>query len=243
MARRNPIIEAEYEDDGEQELGLPDDFDDGDEETFDAATGTDALTDEEVVEEVQRMDAGRREQVEKSRQRGRANTKGQRTVHQSASKQDARARTPKRERQVEWSPANTLDAPPPRPGMDQRWIRFQLADKNDPRNWSRKMREGWAVRKLDTVSDEYSPPTVSAGQLGEVIGVGDLILCERPVEMGRSRKRYFRRKYERQMAAAERRHVDKVSKADHPISITHPTERPTVGRGTRRRAPVQGDDE
>lgn len=232
MAKRNPIVEADY-DEGE-ELSL-DDFEEGEFDPDEA----DEETDEDVEAALAEMEEAQRRQVQQSRQRGKAPSKGVRKGHQTPAQKVARARAPARQREVLWEPANTLDAPPARPGMEQRWIRFQLADKDDPRNMSRKLRERWAPRKLDTVTEDYAPPTLKHGQMGTVIGVGDLILCERPAEIGRARKKFFRDKAARQQAAAARHHVDKVMRGDHPITVHNPTEAPTVGRGTRRRAPVQ----
>jgi hypothetical protein len=247
--KRNPITEAfsRLEDDPEAFDPSTDELEgeeDADAEEFVSDSDAGEYTDEDVIEEVEQFDQARREAVENSRQRGRSATRaprGQRPARQTAAKAAVRARTPQRERDFEWKPANTLESPPPRPGMEQRWVRFQLGDKNDPRNWSRKMRERWAPRKLDTVPEQFMPPTLTHGQLGDVIGVGDLILCERPAQIGASRRKYFRQKQSRQVAAAQKRHVNKVQRDDHPITVTERRERPTVGVG-RRRAQVQDDE-
>ena len=246
MARRkNAITEAFARIEDEEEVeGLSTDeieaSEDDDAEEFLEDSDAGEYTDEDVQEEVERMSSEQRRAVERSRTHGRASTKGRRQGRQTAAKSLAKARTPVREREVEWQPANTLEAPPARPGMEQRWIRFQLGDKNDPRNWSRKTRERWAPRRLETVPEQYVPPTLSHGQLGEVVGVADLILCERPIEVGRARKKYFRAKTQRQLAAAERRHADKVSNSDNPIRVTSKRD---LSRGTGHRRRVQAQDD
>lgn len=241
MGRRNAIIAAYERDEEEEELELSEDESEAgqdaaaDEFTSEADAGE--FTDEEVLEEVEAYETSRRAAVERSRQRGRASARGQRAPRDTAARAESRARNPSRERaeDFDWQPANTLEAPPPRPGMEQRWIRFQLGDKNDPRNWARKLRERWAPRTLDTVEEDLAPPTLRHAQLGEVIGVGDLILCERPKEIGIARRRYFRAKTQRQLAAAEHRAVDKVQTADGPeIRVQSKRSRPTLRRGTRR---------
>lgn len=198
------------------------------------------LTDEDVEAAVDQASEDDRLAIQQSRRAGRDTSQRQRAGRENTERAEARARNPKRERIDEWKPANSLDAPPKRRGMEQRWIRYILGDKNDPRNFTRKAREGWTPRRLDTVSQDYSPPTMSHSSLGEVIAVGDLILCERPAHIGRQRADYFRKKHERQMAAATRKHVNKVQQGDRPITVTERRDRPTVGIGTRR--PQAQDD-
>lgn len=246
MARkRNAIVEAynrslddEDEEDSLDSIEQAED-EDADEFLEDADAGE--FTDEDVIEQVEEMDAVQQAAVQRSRQKGRVSTKGRRQTRRTVEKVNARQRAPEREREVSWAPANTLEAPPARAGMEQRWVRFQLGDKNDPRNWSRKVRERWSPRRLETVPETFMPPTLSHGQLGEVIGVGDLILCERPAEIGKARKKYFRDKTQRQMSAAERRHASKAERDGHPIRVISKRDL-SRGVGRRRRVAAQADE-
>lgn len=103
----------------------------------------------------------------------------------------------------DWKRFSALEAPPPRPGMTQRWIRTAVGLSADPKNVSRKFREGWQPRKAETVPDGYSPPIISFQQFGDVIGVEDVILCERPEKMTRQRNAYYRKKTQRMTQAVE----------------------------------------
>jgi hypothetical protein len=107
--------------------------------------------------------------------------------------------------EFEWKPANTLDAPEPRPGMVQRWVRFMVGADQDPKNWSRSTREGWKPRSVDTVTTSFNAPTMNHGTLGTVIQVGDVILCEMDERLYKSRKKFFRAKALRQKEAMEKR--------------------------------------
>lgn len=236
--RKNAIIESFNKLD-EEELETESPAESDEEENEYEHDDSEELTDEEVIQEVDKLNSNKRATVERSRTRGKApnlNREGRSTV----AREEAQARAPERDRQINWQPADTLDAPPARPGMEQRWIRFQLSNENDPRNWSRKTRERWVPRKMDTVSEDYAPPTLSHGKLGEVIGVSDLILCERPSEIGIARRKFFRAKEQRQMAAATHKHTDKAQRGDHEIEVSVKRDKPTVGRG-RRRAEAQED--
>lgn len=200
------------------------------------------FTDEDVNEALQRTDATTRATVEASRRRGRA-PHTQHGGHESSERAAQRAREPAREQFV-WTPSDALQAPPPRPGFEQRWIRIRLGEKDDPQNIARKLsaREGWTPVRLDHVAGDYNVPSFTYGRLGTVIGVSDLILCERRLEIGMARRKYFRDKLARQMASADKRHIKAVEQDDHPIMGGAKEDMaPTVGRGTRRRPAAQED--
>lgn len=232
MPRNNRVIDADLDEELEQDEPSEDELDDEmdhDADTYLTEAEGEEFTDEEVEEMAEERHA--KERIAKAKRRGQArDTRRRSTVAQI----ERAAKEPVRSRPEEWQPANSLEAPPPRQGMEQRWIRFQNGDKLDPRNWSRKTREGWAPRKVDTVPEGFAPPTMKHGSSGEVIGVEDLILCERRLETGRSRARYFAAKTVRQQAAVRRQHVDKVQRDGHGIDVQEKRAQPTVGRGTRR---------
>lgn len=246
VKRKNKVLEAfeseldEDEDISDTELS-EDDIEaeaDGDAIGFTGDADADEFTDEDVEEEIARLDEQRLHLMERSRKKGRSSTRGSREERKGRPQAREVTRVDA-EREVDWQPANTLDAPPPRAGMEQRWIRFQLSENNDPKNWSRKMRERWAPRRLDTVDGSFMPPTIEHSKLGELIGIGDLILCERPASIGAARRKYFAAKQRRQVAAAERRAVNRVEDDDHPIRSSSKRSL-TRGRG-RRKVRAQDD--
>lgn len=235
MAKRSKIADAF------EELETPEISEDEQDEanefigdTFLADADADELTDEEVAAEVERLDEHKRQLMERSRTRGKADPKA-RTGRQSKAQAEAAARNLQREREVQWAPANSLDAPPPQPGMEQRWIRTELGNKNDPKNWARKTRERWVPRRLDTVPASYAPPTLAHATLGEVICIDGLVLCERPFELGLARKKYFDQRNLRQQAAAARQRLDQVHGDGRKVTVEDRADLPTtIGRGKRR---------
>lgn len=248
MARNtkpNKIIEAARHLDDEDEALLNEADDEGDLDGSDAREYDPADLDvDSMLEMVEQMTPQQRAAMNASRKRGTAPHKAAAPVHQSRARQEAR--TPqRRDRGTQWTPADTLAAPPPRAGMEQRWIRIRLGEKDDPRNFQKKFREGWKPVKLSEVTADFEPPTSEFGRFGTVIAVSDLVLCERPEEIGLSRKRYFAKRHERQLAAADRRHVDRVQRDGHRIAGGAKADmKTTVGRGSRnRQAPVQDDGE
>ncbi|HYC65581.1 MAG TPA: hypothetical protein VEC14_12685 [Reyranellaceae bacterium] len=83
-------------------------------------------------------------------------------------------------------PAN-LEAPPPRPGMRQRWIRVGLGGQLDEKNLSRKRRGGWRARPANTVPKGYYMPKMTTGRLAGCIVVEGMLLCEIPETLARKR--------------------------------------------------------
>lgn len=238
----NPIIEAGNRLTDEDHALLDEDMDDSDEDGEAREYDAEDVSVEEMLDAVEKLPAAAKARIDATRKRGTS-------LHKTAPAHTTRAQQETREpraraRVGEWNPADTLYAPPCRPGFEQRWIRIRLGEKDDPRNFQKKFREGWKPVRLTDVTAEFEPPTSEFGRFGEVIAVSDLVLCERPVEIGIQRKRYFAKRLQRQLMSADRRHVNKVQRDDHVIVGGAKSDmRPSVGRGTRNRAaPVQSDE-
>lgn len=95
-----------------------------------------------------------------------------------------------------WEPQPRLaSAPPARPGMEQRWVRAVVRGRVDAERLTAATRsvtvggQGWRVRAGETVPAEFAAQIVQDRTLGAVIVNGDLVLCERPEQIGE----YFRR--------------------------------------------------
>lgn len=89
--------------------------------------------------------------------------------------------------------AAALEAPPPNPGMVQRWIADGSSGaegQGATLDWLRKMREGWTPRKPDTIPKSmrhiYQSFKMTNGV--EVIKVGSLVLCELPRQAAEQRR-------------------------------------------------------
>lgn len=102
-----------------------------------------------------------------------------------------------------WHRPTELEAPPPRPGFTQRWIRIRTGNEEDVSNSSRKFREGWLPRAAESVPAEYLPPTIRHARLGNLIGVADLVLCEMPIRKAEQRNAFWRAKTDRMVQGIE----------------------------------------
>ena len=242
-AKTNKIIEAGNRLTDEDHALLDEDMDDSDENSEAREYDQDDVSVDEMFDVIEKLPAAAKARIDATRKKGTATHRAT-PAHTTRAKQESREPT-HRARIGEWNPADTLYAPPSRPGMEQRWIRIRLGEKDDPRNFQKKFREGWKPVKISNVPEDLEPPTSKFGAFGEVVAVSDLVLCERPIEIGINRKRFFAKRLQRQLLSADRRHVNKVQRDDHVIVGGAKSDmKPSVGRGTRNRsAPVQGDDE
>lgn len=96
----------------------------------------------------------------------------------------------------DWSPPAQLEAPPPREGMTQRWVRMTILGQNDGTNIANQSGQGWRPRRLDTVPDAEQSryPSAKSARFGEVIISGALILCEMPVAVYAKMEKYYKDK-------------------------------------------------
>lgn len=122
-----------------------------------------------------------------------------------------------------WERPSELQAPKPRPGFTQRWIRIKLGNESDARNSQRKFREGWVPRGVDTVPEGYAPPTFLHPQLGNLIGVEDLILCEMPITKAQQRNAYYRNRRDKMIEGIEN-DLQNIARGGPRINQTGKTE-------------------
>lgn len=223
----NAIVEAAEREDIEEGIDL------GEEAEF-GALDVEEYTDEDVEDMVMEMPADKQALINKSRLKSQSTSADPRR-HTAPAAVERDHVDPDEVESFRWRPSNSLEAPPALPGMEQRWIRASVGSDMDGQNWAKAIRGHWAPRPIDTVPGGYAPPTMKHGTLGTVIAAGDVILCHRDRRWGVSRRKFFRKLQERQVAAS-RRYYEKVQREDHPISVYDPDLKPTVGRGRRVRA-------
>src|SRR3990167_1280939 len=93
-----------------------------------------------------------------------------------------------------WIRPASLEAPPARPGMRQRWVRVGTMGKDDPVNSMRKFREGWKPRPVESVPKNFYYPKIASGAHAGFIGVEGMLLCEMPEKRGLQRDAFFRKR-------------------------------------------------
>jgi hypothetical protein len=135
-----------------------------------------------------------------------------------------------------WRRPTSLDAPPPRPGMVQRWVRMTQREGKDQINWSGKFREGWRPRDPATIPQQFHHLTGVEQGAGSLIAVGGMVLCEMP-EKVLAQKRGYIRELNRRQELSVSAETDKISRegvAAGAAPITRQDE-VTVSRGPGRR--------
>lgn len=116
-----------------------------------------------------------------------------------------------------WVRPTSLDAPPPRQGFVQRWIRVGLQGQDDPTNTARKFREGWKPRPASSVPASFHSPTIQHGKWAGCIGVEGMLLCEMPESMVEKRRKHYQGKTDHATQAIAEE-LQKQSRPGMPIT-------------------------
>ena len=139
----------------------------------------------------------------------------------------------------EWIPPQQLDTPEPRPGYRQKWVRSELVGDPDPSNLTKRFREGWAPRAIDTVPDSFHTLVTKDGATADgVISVRGLVLCEMPEHMVEQRNEHYQGLLDEQTQAIDE-DLNRVEMPGHPI---HRDRKTDVVRGKAPRAVRVADD-
>lgn len=130
----------------------------------------------------------------------------------------------------QWVRPSSLDAPPAREGMTQRWVRHSLRGADDPKNLNRQYREGWRFRDPKTLPEDWQIFAVHANKAEGKVQVDDLVLMEIPTKVLEQRREAVRRATAKQMEAVNH-DLQKAQVSGHPIhqdhrtSVSHPAVR------------------
>ena len=132
-------------------------------------------------------------------------------------------------RRKPWAPPSSLDAPPAPDGFKHRWIRAEVLGKEDSKNLSARLREGFELVRADSDS-EY--PRIQDGKYAGVIGVGGLLLAKIPEEIVEERMAYFADRTQDRDDAIE----SDLLKEQHPsMPISKPERQSRVSFGGNRK--------
>jgi hypothetical protein len=94
------------------------------------------------------------------------------------------------ERPKRWMPPELLPEPDKQAGYEYRWIRVSMLGKQDGRNVSTKLREGWEPVKLQE-QPQFKLLTDPTTRFEDGIEIGGLLLCKTPEEFVEQRKDYY----------------------------------------------------
>ena len=105
----------------------------------------------------------------------------------------------------------------------------------DSANVSKRLREGWAFLRSDTLKSEIGEneyPNIHEGKYAGLIGVGGLVLARIPEEIAKSRSDYFKRISADQITAVDS-DLMKEQRPGMPINIDRQS-RVTFGGGRKQ---------
>lgn len=133
---------------------------------------------------------------------------------------------------TKWVNPSNLDAPRPRDGYVQRWIRDGIGNESDNLNWMRKMREGWSPRDPATIppAERNLYPSAKLANGLDVIRVAGLVLCEMPRQVAMQRRLAVEDSIKRQRAALPDS-VEQLSKQERSLGPVKVEEETRVVRG------------
>jgi hypothetical protein len=109
----------------------------------------------------------------------------------------------KKNRTVDWRPPNNLEAPPAPDGYKHRWLRASARGYVDNQNIISRLRQGYELVRADQYPD-WDLPTIDDGKHAGVIGIGGLMLARVPLEVVKSRNKYFARMTDDQMESVDK---------------------------------------
>jgi hypothetical protein len=106
------------------------------------------------------------------------------------------------ERPKRWMPPELLPEPDKQAGYEYRWIRVSMLGKQDGRNVSTKLREGWEPVKLQE-QPQFKLLTDPITRFEDGIEIGGLLLCKTPEEFVEQRKDYYANQNQLQAEAVD----------------------------------------
>ena len=106
------------------------------------------------------------------------------------------------ERPKRWMPPELLPEPDKQAGYEYSWIRVSMLGKQDGRNVSTKIREGWEPVKLQE-QPQFKLLTDQTTRFEDGIEIGGLLLCKTPEEFVEQRKDYYANQNQLQAEAVD----------------------------------------
>lgn len=141
-----------------------------------------------------------------------------------------------------WKRPSQLDAPEPRPGYVQRWVRYRMGNQEDADNLDKMLDQGWRPVKRSAAKRVHELTADLRGKYGQYIVKRGLILMELPEKLAAERNKHYRRKL-RQMTDAIDRDLFKLNHPAMPLLKPERSTRTTKkARRGRLEALIADDD-
>lgn len=93
-----------------------------------------------------------------------------------------------------WVRPTSLDAPPPRPGFVNRWVRFRVGNEEDKDNLDKYMSQGWRPLPKSSIRKDHVLTANLEGKYGQFVVKRGLILMELPQNLWQQRQDFYDQK-------------------------------------------------
>jgi hypothetical protein len=133
-----------------------------------------------------------------------------------------------------YSRPNSMEAPPPRPGYAQRWVRVETRGVADPtNNYAMRYKEGYRMRSPDSVPQAYRHMKAVHDGI-DCIRMGSMVLCEIDERYLIGKRKYINDLIARQNQSiqAEHKKASDEGQRQSGIPLVH-EEAESVSRGRR----------
>lgn len=144
---------------------------------------------------------------------------------------------------TEWRRPSNLDAPAPRPGYVQRWVRYRSGNTEDIDNLEKSMDQGWRPRERSTAKRGHELTARSSGQYGKYYVKRGLMLMEMPLKLAQQRNAFYRKKLKTMTDSVDR---DLLRDNNSIMPVLRPEKKTRTTRAARRgnlEASIPDDDE
>jgi hypothetical protein len=141
-----------------------------------------------------------------------------------------------------WRLPSLLDAPPPRSGMVNRYVRMKAGSDEDAEHFEAMLEEGWRPVKRARVKRVHELTATTHGRYGQYYVKRGLILMEMPEKLQAQRARYFRDQ-QKMMNSGVDRNLFKINHRVMPLENPERSTRVTTrARRGRLEDSVPGDE-
>ena len=137
----------------------------------------------------------------------------------------------KREQEVrneDWTQPNILPDPHPKDGWTFKWVRTSTLGRDDPMNYSKKLREGWSPVPIDECPEMEHLVLDPSPRFEGKVEVGGLLLCRMPTGSAAPRNAYYTKQSKDAMRSVDQSLL-KESNPRMPISQPDRKSRVTFG--------------
>lgn len=165
------------------------------------------------------------------------------TDNESARQADSRTEVDRdSEVPTSWRLPTALDAPPPRPGYGNRWVRMKAGSDEDVEHFEAMLEEGWSPVKRARVKQVHELTATTHGKYGQYYVKRGMILMEMPEKLLVQRDRYFRQQ-QADMNRGVERNLFKINNRVMPLEKAERSSQVSLSaRRGRLEGAVPGDE-